>query len=415
MQYIKRLPSESLDMGSQQTTQTDNFQTSELPKGHGISAPSKKLSRMVYKGLVRKAVGTSTLARHQQAIQRPSFQFMSPRGAHSRSNAHTVSKRGHRHPKGHSTEQPIRKPGPSSYWSVSELQKFDVCIARFGTDWKAMADHMGTKTHTMLCNQYNRIIEQGRSDLVETAQIADHRRALGNFEIDIPSFADSHDQQVPNVNRRPTTQPQNTQPTLQQKLAARPQPQQAVQPNARKNLRLSINKIADRNIDAAGNNAAPQAPAMVPTKSRAGINFSEEQILKMTPAQQQQMRAQLLKAQDASNAARNEALSPNALSPLGEMDSSSVSPYIASRSLNPSPRSPLSRPQHAAMTIGTSRSQRTLRNNHRQLISGTSKKRVNYTISKDCTKSYKVFCKTQFMALSGQSRHKSRGTSGHLA
>jgi hypothetical protein len=39
-------------------------------------------------------------------------------------------------------------------------------------------------------------------------------------------------------------------------------------------------------------------------------------------------------------------LSPNALSPLGETDSGPVSPYAASRSLNPSPRSSLSRPQH---------------------------------------------------------------------
>lgn len=39
-------------------------------------------------------------------------------------------------------------------------------------------------------------------------------------------------------------------------------------------------------------------------------------------------------------------LSPNALSPRGETDSGPVSPYAASRSLNPSPRSSLSRPQH---------------------------------------------------------------------
>jgi hypothetical protein len=39
-------------------------------------------------------------------------------------------------------------------------------------------------------------------------------------------------------------------------------------------------------------------------------------------------------------------LSPNALSPLGETDSGPVSPYAVSRSLNPSPRSSLSRPHH---------------------------------------------------------------------
>lgn len=39
-------------------------------------------------------------------------------------------------------------------------------------------------------------------------------------------------------------------------------------------------------------------------------------------------------------------LSPNALSPLGEKELSPVSPYAASRSLDPSPRGSLSRPQH---------------------------------------------------------------------
>jgi hypothetical protein len=53
--------------------------------------------------------------------------------------------------------------------------------------------------------------------------------------------------------------------------------------------------------------AAPQAPAMVPTKSGSGLNYTPtpEQMSKMTPTQQQQMKAQLLKAQDASNAASN--------------------------------------------------------------------------------------------------------------
>lgn len=39
-------------------------------------------------------------------------------------------------------------------------------------------------------------------------------------------------------------------------------------------------------------------------------------------------------------------LSPNALSPLGEKELSPVSPYAANRSLDPSPRGSLSRPQH---------------------------------------------------------------------
>lgn len=50
-------------------------------------------------------------------------------------------------------------------------------------------------------------------------------------------------------------------------------------------------------------------------------------------------------------------LSPNALSPLGETDSGPVSPYTASRSLNPSPRGSLSRPQHQRMPSESDQSQ----------------------------------------------------------
>jgi hypothetical protein len=115
-------------------------------------------------------------------------------------------------------------------------------------------------------------------------------------------------QQMPN--RPPTAQSQNAQATPQQKPAARPQQQQqAAQPNASK--KRPIDDTADVNMDGNATNAAPQAPAMVPNKSGAGINFSPEQISKMTPAQQAQMRAQLLKAQDASNAAGNKAQQPS--------------------------------------------------------------------------------------------------------
>ncbi|KAF2823694.1 hypothetical protein CC86DRAFT_58717 [Ophiobolus disseminans] len=72
------------------------------------------------------------------------------------------------------------RPGPSSYWSVSELGDFDKNVAHFGTDWLAIANHMGTKTHTMIKNQYLRLIEQGRADLEQVATEADTRRERGD-------------------------------------------------------------------------------------------------------------------------------------------------------------------------------------------------------------------------------------------
>jgi hypothetical protein len=40
--------------------------------------------------------------------------------------------------------------GPSSYWSVMEQTDFKRNVAHFGTDFVAIANHMGTKTHTMV-------------------------------------------------------------------------------------------------------------------------------------------------------------------------------------------------------------------------------------------------------------------------
>ncbi|USP75808.1 uncharacterized protein yc1106_03082 [Curvularia clavata] len=75
--------------------------------------------------------------------------------------------------------QPGARPGPSSYWSVSELQDFDKNVAHFGTDWIAIANHMGTKTHTMIKNQYLRLVESGKLDLEQVAKEADARRDRG--------------------------------------------------------------------------------------------------------------------------------------------------------------------------------------------------------------------------------------------
>ncbi|KAF1957427.1 hypothetical protein CC80DRAFT_44352 [Byssothecium circinans] len=76
--------------------------------------------------------------------------------------------------------QPSSRPGPSSYWSVTEQTDFQKNVAHFGTDWAAIAMHMGTKTQTMVKNQYLRLIEGGQApDLERMANEADGKRHRG--------------------------------------------------------------------------------------------------------------------------------------------------------------------------------------------------------------------------------------------
>ncbi|KAF2658992.1 hypothetical protein K491DRAFT_224554 [Lophiostoma macrostomum CBS 122681] len=72
------------------------------------------------------------------------------------------------------------RPGPSSYWSVTEQNDFKRYVAHFGTDWAAIANHMGTKTQTMVKNQYLRLTENGNlPDLARSALEADKKRMNG--------------------------------------------------------------------------------------------------------------------------------------------------------------------------------------------------------------------------------------------
>jgi hypothetical protein len=43
-----------------------------------------------------------------------------------------------------------QRTGPSSYWSVPEVNDFPKNMAHFGTDWTAIANHMKSKTATMV-------------------------------------------------------------------------------------------------------------------------------------------------------------------------------------------------------------------------------------------------------------------------
>lgn len=49
------------------------------------------------------------------------------------------------------TQQSMQRSSASSYWSVPEQTDFVKFIAHFGTDFGAIANHMGTKTQTMVC------------------------------------------------------------------------------------------------------------------------------------------------------------------------------------------------------------------------------------------------------------------------
>lgn len=80
----------------------------------------------------------------------------------------------------HPAAAPATKPSASSYWSVPEQSDFVKYIAHFGTDFAAIAAHMGTKTQTMIKNHYQRQIDGGnRADLEESAVVANARRERG--------------------------------------------------------------------------------------------------------------------------------------------------------------------------------------------------------------------------------------------
>jgi hypothetical protein len=102
-------------------------------------------------------------------------------------------------------------------------------------------------------------------------------------------------------NRPQTAQPP-PQATPQPKAAARPQPQsQPMQSQPSNNAGNKGTKRPNEDAAESGNDATPQAAAMASSKSQPGLNLTHEQMSKLTPAQHAQYKAQLLKAQDASN------------------------------------------------------------------------------------------------------------------
>ncbi|EPS43935.1 hypothetical protein H072_2193 [Dactylellina haptotyla CBS 200.50] len=69
-------------------------------------------------------------------------------------------------------------PVTSSYWSVPETQDFPQLLACFGTNFEAIAEHLGTKTTTMVRNNYQRGCEQGK-DYQRIAEEANRKITSG--------------------------------------------------------------------------------------------------------------------------------------------------------------------------------------------------------------------------------------------
>lgn len=114
-------------------------------------------------------------------------------------------------------EQPRLPPGSrlghSSYWSVNEQTDFRRNVAHFGTDWAAIANHMGTKTTVMVKNQYQRLMETGQApDLERVAREADMRRERGE-DLGVP----------PAPTPAPKRRNENTQIAVPRTLAPTPE------------------------------------------------------------------------------------------------------------------------------------------------------------------------------------------------
>ena len=78
----------------------------------------------------------------------PYLEMQSKPGISASTAAERPSTGGSEKPKLQGTTQ--QRTGASSYWSVPEVTDFPKNVAHFGTEWQAIANHMGTKTQTMV-------------------------------------------------------------------------------------------------------------------------------------------------------------------------------------------------------------------------------------------------------------------------
>ncbi|RFU77283.1 hypothetical protein TARUN_4959 [Trichoderma arundinaceum] len=89
--------------------------------------------------------------------------------------------------------QPVRSTQrASSYWTTSEAEMFPGLLSEFGTDWSAIAEHMGTKTYTMVKNYYNRKKDSENPEWEAIVQEADAKRARGETLEDPPVIRTKH-------------------------------------------------------------------------------------------------------------------------------------------------------------------------------------------------------------------------------
>jgi hypothetical protein len=116
-----------------------------------------------------------------------------------------------------------------------------------------------------------------------------------------PAVPMTPQQQPPHQPNRPPAAQPPTQATPQPKPAMKPQQAQPAQSHPNNNVANKGTKRPHEDTVESGTEATPQAPAMASSKSQPGLNLTQEQMSKLTPTQHAQYRAQLLKAQDASN------------------------------------------------------------------------------------------------------------------
>jgi hypothetical protein len=48
----------------------------------------------------------------------------------------------------------------SNYWSTPEQASFPALLAHFGTNWRAIANWIGSKTHIMVCSIVTHCLEK---------------------------------------------------------------------------------------------------------------------------------------------------------------------------------------------------------------------------------------------------------------
>ena len=75
-------------------------------------------------------------------------------------------------------QNPTTKTGPSSYWSVQEVNMFPKLLEHYGTDWQSIANSIKTKSHTMVKNRYLRMAKD-KPELEEMAHKGNERRERG--------------------------------------------------------------------------------------------------------------------------------------------------------------------------------------------------------------------------------------------